>query len=149
MPERQNYNTRARKYILDFLLSRQDNTVSAADITAHLGRMGVTVNQATVYRYLNKLSEEKRVLKFTDEDTQKSVYRLIGEKNNCDEHIHIKCVRCGRLMHLECGFMHDIKKHLSERHGFALQCEGSILYGLCENCRKQDITDQSNRGRLA
>lgn len=136
MPKRQSYNTKSRRYILDFLESSQESTVSAADITEYLAKMGITVNQATVYRYLNKLSDEKRLLKFTDDDTQKSVYRLIGEKNNCDEHIHIKCVKCGRLMHLECGFMHDIKKHLSENHGFELQCGGSILYGLCENCRK-------------
>ena len=138
MTKRQSYNTKARRLILEFLELKQESTVSAADISEYLEKMGVTVNQATVYRCLNKLDDEKRLLKFTDEDTQKSVYRLIGEKNNCAEHIHIKCVKCGRLMHLECGFMHDIKKHLSESHGFELQCGGSILYSLCEKCRNNN-----------
>lgn len=138
MPERQNYNTKARKYILDFLKSRQDSTVSAADITEHLEKMGAAVNQATVYRYLNRLSRENRLLKFTDSKTQKSVYRFVGADSGCDEHIHIKCVSCGKLMHLECDFMEDIKKHLSEEHGFLLQCDGSILYGLCGECREEE-----------
>ena len=136
MSERQNYNTKARKYILDFLKSRQDSTVSAADITEHLQRMGAGVNQATVYRYLNRLSRENRLLKFTDSKTQKSVYRFVGVDSGCDEHIHIKCVSCGRLMHLECDFMQDNKSHLAEEHGFLLRCYGSILYGLCEDCRE-------------
>ena len=138
MSERQNYNTKARKYILDFLKLRQDSTVSAADITAHLKKMGAAVNQATVYRYLNRLSRENQVLKFTDSKTQKSVYRFVGVGSGCDEHIHIKCVSCGKLMHLECDFMEDIKRHLSEEHGFLLQCDGSILYGLCGECRKEE-----------
>lgn len=137
MSERQNYNTRARKYILDFLKSKQDSTVSAADITAHLNDMGAAVNQATVYRYLNRLSRENRVLKFTDSKTKKSVYRFVGTDSGCDGHIHIKCVSCGRLMHLECDFMDDIKSHLAEEHGFELKCDGSILYGICEECREK------------
>lgn len=136
MSERQNYKTKARQYILDFLKSSQDGTVSAADITAHLKNMGAAVNQATVYRYLSRLSRENLVLKFTDSKTHKAVYRFVGEKSGCDGHIHIKCVSCGRLMHLECDFMEDIKKHLAEDHGFELKCEGSILYGICEECRK-------------
>lgn len=140
MNKRQSYNTKARNNILDFLASEKESAVSAADITEYLVNSGIKVNQATVYRCLNRLSDENRLLKFTDENTQKSLYRLIDDKNNCDEHIHIKCVKCGRLLHLECDFMHDIKKHLSESHGFELQCDGSILYGICENCR----TDKSN-----
>ena len=136
MPERQNYNTKARKYILDFLKTRQESTVSAADITDYLNNMGAAVNQATVYRYLNRLSRENKVLKFTDSKTKKSVYRFVGADRGCDEHIHIKCVSCGRLMHLECDFMEDIKRHLCEDHGFLLRCDGSILYGVCEECRK-------------
>ena len=143
MPERQDYNTKARKYILDFLKERQDATVSAGDITDYLIQNGVRVNRATVYRYLNKLSSEKRLLKFTGKETRKSVYRLIDKKSNCGEHIHIKCVSGGKLMHLECGFMRDIKKHLSESHGFSLKCDGSILYGVCADCAKKE-----NKGAL-
>lgn len=136
MPERQDYKTKARQYILDFLKTSKDGTVSAADITEHLKNMGAAVNQATVYRYLSRLSRENRVLKFTDAKTHKSVYRYVEEESGCDGHIHIKCVSCGRLMHLECDFMEDIKRHLSEEHGFELKCEGSILYGVCSECGK-------------
>ena len=98
---------------------------------------GISVDPATVYRCLNRLSAEHRVLKITEEKTKKSVYRFIGGERNCDEHIHIKCTRCGRVMHLECSFMQDIKEHLLKSHGFALRCDGSVLYGLCGDCREK------------
>ena len=134
MPEKQNYNTRARQIILQYLESRRENTVSAADIMSHLSVQGLNVSHTTVYRYLNKLSAERKVLKFTEDGSQVSVYQFIGEKKSCDDHIHIKCTSCGKLIHLDCGFMHDIKEHLYSQHGFELQCGGSILYGICREC---------------
>ena len=135
MGERQNYNTKARKCILDFLQT-QNGTVSAADIAGELEKSGVAVNKATVYRCLNKMTAEKSLLKFTDGKTHKAVYRL-ADSDSCDDHLHIKCTVCGKLIHLDCGFMHDIKAHLSERHGFTLDCDGSILYGICSDCKRK------------
>ena len=135
MNERQNYNTKARRFILDFL-AEQKGTVSASDIAQQLEKRGMTVNRATVYRCLNKLTAEKSLLKFTDGKTHKAVYRL-ADSDSCDDHLHIKCTVCGKLIHLDCGFMHDIKKHLSERHGFTLDCDGSILYGICSDCKEK------------
>lgn len=137
MPDKQSYSTKARKYILDFLEARGEKAVSAADIINHLNEKNAGVNPATVYRCLNRLSAEHRVLKITEEKTQKSVYRLIGNNRNCNEHIHIKCTRCGKVMHLECEFMKEIKEHLLKSHGFALRCEGSVLYGLCRDCAQK------------
>ena len=135
MPDRQSYSTKARKYISDFLEDRGENTASAADIINYLKVKGISVDPATVYRCLNRLCSERLVLKITEEKTKKSLYRFIGGERNCDEHIHIKCTRCGRVMHLECSFMQDIKEHLLKSHGFALRCDGSVLYGLCGDCR--------------
>lgn len=138
MLKKQNYNTKARRCILDFLETQQEKTVSAADIINYLENNRISVNPATVYRYLNKLSDERMVLKFTGDEPQKAVYQFIGSGKKCEEHIHVKCVSCGKLLHLECGFMRDIKEHLYEEHGFTLQCEGSILYGVCGECRKKE-----------
>lgn len=136
MPEKQNYNTKSRKYILEFLESRRDCTVSAADVVNHLKANGISVNQATVYRYINKLSDEHRLLKFSENDNNKAVYRYIQPEQNCGGHIHIKCLKCGRIMHLECDFMEDIRRHLEDEHSFTLSCDGSILYGICGDCKK-------------
>lgn len=144
MPEKQNYNTKARKVILEYLESRGSNTVSAQDIISHLSDTGISVNPATVYRYLNKLTAEHSVLKFVEDETQVSFYQFIGKEKSCDRHIHIKCIKCGKLIHLNCSFMHDITEHLYTNHGFTLQCEKSILYGICRECEKINHTNPSN-----
>ena len=46
-----------------------------------------------------------------------------------------KCVKCGKIIHLECHFMEEISHHIEESHGFTLQCKNSILYGVCKECK--------------
>ena len=136
MEVKQFYNTKARKYILEYLTQNSDTTVTAADISSYLSKMGLSVNYTTVYRYLNRLVKEQKIIKFSSENGTGSVYQLIRQDNACDNHIHIQCVKCGRLIHLDCSFMKDLESHLSQEHGFKLKCSGSILYGLCDNCKK-------------
>lgn len=134
--QKQTYNTKARKYILDFLSIKSDTTVSVADIIEYLKKQAISVNPTTVYRYLNKLSKEQKVIKISAENGQHAAYQLNSEQKSCSEHIHTQCIRCGKLIHLDCHFMNDLKSHLYDDHKFTLKCEGSILYGICEDCGK-------------
>ncbi len=137
MTERSSYNTKARKYILEFLSNNRNTTVSVSDIVEYLEYKGITVNLTTVYRYLNKLTDEHSVIKITNESGQRAVYQLIEHKSGCDEHIHIQCIACGKLEHIECDFMEHIKEHLYKDHGFTIKCDGSILYGVCAECSQR------------
>ncbi len=135
MNSKQNYNTKSRKYILEFLESKSNTTVSVQDILNHLSEKSVSVNHTTVYRYLSKLTSERKVIKLTVDNGQKAVYQLIKRKTDCDDHIHTQCIKCGKLIHLDCDFMNELKQHLSDSHGFKLKCKGSVLYGICEGCQ--------------
>ncbi len=130
------YNTKARRYILEFLEQNSEVTVSAADILKYLETKGENINQATVYRYLGKLTDEKKVIKFSEGVSGKAVYQFV-KQSDCDGHLHIKCVKCGKLIHLNCGFMDELKTHIEEKHEFSLKCTGSILYGICNECNKE------------
>lgn len=134
MIQKQGYNTKSRKLILEYLESKSYTTVSVADIIEYLKRVGENVNPTTVYRYLNKLSAEKKVLKFSEDEGGKAVYQIIGHQHSCHGHIHIQCTKCGKLLHLDCDFMEDFKVHLKENHNFLLKCESSLLYGICSEC---------------
>ncbi len=138
MTENRSYNTKSRQYILDFLKQNSQTTVAVSDILEYLGSKGISVNFTTVYRYLNKLTQEREVIKLADDGGQRSVYQFIGNKNSCDEHIHIQCTECGRLEHVECDFMEHIKAHFYEGHGFTIKCDGSVIYGICSYCEKKN-----------
>ena len=58
------YNTKTRQLILDYLINNRQHAVSAANIQQHLEAQGVRPNPTTVYRYLDKLAGEQRVMKY-------------------------------------------------------------------------------------
>lgn len=129
------YATASRRRILEFLKNNSDRTVTAADIDTYLRENDSEVNITTIYRYLDKLANEGTVIKYVTEKGGKAAYQYVEQGHRCEEHLHLKCVKCGCIIHLECAFMNEISEHINMDHGFALQCKNSILYGTCKNCR--------------
>ena len=136
MKERKSYTTKNRLVILDYLKENCSTTISAADIKKHLEEKEISVNTTTVYRLLDKLCAENVIIKYSDINSDKAVYQYAGEKGHCREHLHLKCIKCGKVMHLDCGFMDELREHIMEEHHFQLQCSGDLLHGLCEECAK-------------
>ena len=50
-----------------------------------------------------------------------------------------ECVKCGKILHLDCEFMKEISEHIQKDHGFSLQCKNSILYGICRECQVKNV----------
>lgn len=130
------YATASRRRILDFLKKNANRAVTAADIDSHLKENDSEVNITTIYRYLDKLAGEGAVMKYVAEKGGKAAYQYVEHGHRCEEHLHLKCVGCGRIIHLECAFMDEISSHIREDHGFELQCKNSVLYGTCKKCQK-------------
>ena len=128
------YNTVARSRILGFLKENKDRTVNANDILNWLNNQGNDVNITTIYRYLDKLTESGEVMKYIAENGTRAVFQYVGEKQHCEEHLHLQCVRCGAILHLDCDFMDEISEHVMNEHGFRIQCRNSIIYGECSRC---------------
>lgn len=137
------YATVSRKKILGFLEENHDRTVTASDIDAYLREQNSEVNITTIYRYLDKLVKEETVIKYVAEKGSQAAYQYVERGHRCDEHLHLKCVRCGRIIHLECDFMQEISEHIRKDHGFELQCKNSILYGLCRECKTKEQGTES------
>ena len=102
----------------------------------HLEEKEISVNTTTIYRFLDKLCAENIIIKYSDVNSDKAVYQYAGEQGHCREHLHLKCIKCGKVMHLDCGFMDELRKHIMAEHHFQLQCSGDLLHGLCEECTK-------------
>lgn len=104
------------------------------------------MNITTIYRYLDKLAKEGTVMKYVAEKGSQAVYQYVEMGHHCEEHLHLKCVSCGCIIHLECAFMDEIAEHVLKDHGFTLQCKNSIIYGLCRECRKNRIGNNTAIG---
>ncbi len=135
MGENKKYSTEKRTKILDYLKSHDDVDVTVKEIEYALkDNYDLSVNITTIYRYLDKLAEEGTVLKHTDENGKTSTYQYIVPESECNSHLHMKCVSCGRIYHMDCAFMDEFKKHIYKHHQFILECKKSMLYGVCNSC---------------
>lgn len=134
------YHTKCRTFIMEYLQSHKEQIFSASDVFQCLKANNQSVNLATVYRNLEKMTECGLLLKYKTADDESSVYQYVEPHANCHEHLHMQCRGCGRVIHLECGFMNEITEHLLQHHGFYLECRGSVLTGLCRECQKKETT---------
>ena len=130
------YATANRKKILDFLKENHNRTLTVADIDVYLKDCNSEVNITTIYRYLDKLEKEGTVMKYVSEKGSQAAYQYVESGHSCEEHLHLQCVKCGKVIHLECHFMDEILEHVENEHGFLMQCKNSIVYGTCRECVK-------------
>lgn len=130
-----NYTTLSRTKILEYLESNSEKTVTVSDISEYLKNSECEVNVTTVYRFLDKLIKDEMVIKYVAEKGKQATFQYVGSNRHCEEHLHLKCIKCGRITHLDCEFMSEIAKHIEKDHGFSIQCKNSIIYGVCEMCR--------------
>ena len=77
-------------------------------------------------------------MKYVANKGEMSSFQYIGDKHACKEHLHLRCVLCEKIIHLECDFMCEISEHIMDHHGFSLICESSVLYGICKECAKNN-----------
>lgn len=127
------YNTKQKQFILKLLSDNSEKQYTCDDIEDALRNKGTPVGKSTVYRYLTKLQSEGKVRKF-NEDGKVSFYRFVENEDECNHHIHLKCVSCGDFIHLSCDFMNEINSHLIKDHKFSLDNSKTVLYGTCEKC---------------
>lgn len=130
------YNTKQGELILSLLRRQPGRHFTADDIISELARVGRSVGKATVYRHLDKLIKQGLVRKYIAEEGQSACFEFIDESGNCEQHYHLKCSECGRLLHVECGYLDELAQHISEHHGFAISPERTVLFGLCRECRE-------------
>ena len=129
------YTTVSRTKILEYLKNNSNRTVNVSDISDYLKSNMCEVNVSTIYRYLDKLAGDGTVIKYVAEKGSMAVYQYVETGHRCEEHLHLKCVKCGSVIHMECDFMKEISEHIKDHHGFDIQCKNSMIYGVCKNCR--------------
>jgi len=94
--------------------------------------------RSTVYRALDRLVEEGTVRRFAPESGGSAAYQAM-DPSHCDAHLHLKCVDCGRLIHLDEGVSDALQSDLLRAAGFTVDGRSTTIYGTCAACgRKRD-----------
>lgn len=138
------YKTKQKSVILDFLKKNCDREFTVDGLVELLKAQSVTVGRTTVYRYLDYLVRTGDVRKFVSDKTRQATFQYIEHKHECEEHMHLKCMKCGKLIHLSCDFMNGVCKHILSHHGFVVDNAKTTLLGLCEDCCKEEQANGGN-----
>lgn len=130
------YKTRQKEIILNLFLENKDKHLTAAEIVNHINKNDENIGTATVYRYLDKLVSNGVIRKYFLDDKTSACYQYIDPEHKCHEHFHLKCLVCGKLMHLDCDHMQTVSEHILAEHGFTVDNSRTVLYGRCKDCEK-------------
>ena len=135
MANKTTYRTRAQEELLTFLKATPGRHHTAAEIKEHFAEQENPIGTATIYRQLERFVREGYVRKYVVGPGECACYTYV-EDQQCASHFHCKCEVCGRLIHLDCDELREIRTHLLEDHGFAWDTTKTVFYGICDQCRK-------------
>lgn len=135
------YNTRQKNAVLDSLAGRQNRSLTVDGVCELLAARGEDISRSTVYRHLEELCREGKITRFAPEAGKSVTYRLIGTDCSADDHFHLICTECGEVCHTHCHELEALFTHLAKEHGFAVDSRRTMLYGVCEKCRKEGKTE--------
>ena len=135
MAERGKYKTRQQEVIL--AAKNKIRFLTVNQLYGGLEKDNITVGYTTVYRALERLEEEGKVIKLPTEDGTKTRY-CFAEKEILGKPGKLVCLKCKAFFYpLECSRLEAFFDHISEEHGFELDRHHMILYGYCGCCKKE------------
>jgi len=125
--------TRQRRLILEEL-DAPGRHPTADTVYRQVRRRIPNISLGTVYRNLEVLSQAGMIRKLHIGSGQKRYDRTL------DEHYHIRCVQCGRIIDLPAEPFGDLEEAARGNSGFDILGHELEFEGLCRQCK--DISTQ-------
>ncbi len=127
------YSTKQRKVLLGFLQSHADELFSADRIADELKSENISLS--AIYRNLSALESEDKVQRVSKGGSRKVFYRFKAA-DECREHIHLSCSKCGRTYHMPLPATNTLIDDVKKNSGFEIDRTETVLYGVCGDCKK-------------
>ena len=129
------YKTPGKQQLVDFLYENRDRDFTVEQIVDGLSGKDGAPGKSTVYRLVSKLLESGEIRRFEHPSSSSFVYQYSEHTPDCEHHFHLKCVKCGRLIHMDCEKMTAVKAHILKEHDFIIGGE-LVINGICVACSK-------------
>lgn len=137
MAEKAKYKTKQREHMLEYMGTVGRKHFTAADVCGYFRSKNIPVGTTTVYRQLEQLMSEGKLKKYIIDETSCACFEYIGEDEGVESktpYYHLKCEKCGILIHLECDEITEFENHITKHHGFKINPMRTTFYGLCAKC---------------
>lgn len=123
------YKTDARRALMDFMKNNAQRQFTAEEIAEMLSDHA---GKSTVYRLLSRLCDEGEIRRLPRTGERGAFYQAIPD-DKCLGHLHMKCVGCGLLVHLNEDESRRILA-LAHCRDFTVDTKKTMIYGRCASC---------------
>ena len=130
------YMTEQKRVLLDFLRNNCENSYTIDELTDKIKSSGGAKIPAksTVYRLITRLVEEGTVKRFIKDNSRSFAYQIITDEE-CHNHLHLKCMECGKLIHLEESVSDELMNKVKLIKDFSIDEDQTVLFGKCSGCK--------------
>ncbi|MGD1211263.1 MAG: Fur family transcriptional regulator [Candidatus Acidiferrales bacterium] len=125
--------TRQRRVVVQVMESAARH-MDAGEILDRAQQIDSDITRVTVYRTLDLLKRHGLI----DELDLLHLrgHRHYYESHGPRDHIHVACIRCGKVREFESQLYEDLKKQISRDCGIEITVSRTEIGGLCTDCRK-------------
>ena len=132
------YATEQKKMLSDFLQTNAQRAFSVDELVEEMRRTygEGAPGTSTVYRLMTRMGEEGTVKRFVKGHSRHFVYQIVGGAH-CRSHLHLKCIGCGKLLHLDERVSDELLARIRANSDFSVNEAETVLFGQCAACVHQ------------
>jgi Fur family ferric uptake transcriptional regulator len=125
--------TRQRRLLVE-IMQRADSHMDAVSLWQRARAQDPTLNKVTVYRTLSMLKRFGLVdeLDLLHMEGGRHYY----EARTTRDHIHLACLKCGRIQEFESSLFEKLKGQIERGRRFRIQVVRVEAGGLCDRCQE-------------
>src|SRR5271154_5136349 len=126
--------TRQRRVILE-VMDAADQHLDVDQILERARKIDSGVHLVTVYRTIDLLKKQGLI-------DELDLLHLRGDRHYYEshgprDHIHVACLRCGKVREFESALYEELKRQISHDCGIEITVSRTEVGGLCADCRKK------------
>ena len=123
--------TRQRRVIVQVMDTAQRH-LDADEILERAHKLDPAVHRVTVYRTLDLLKRHGLI-------DELDLLHLRGDRHYYEshgprDHIHVACLRCGKVREFESGLYEKLKRQIERECGITIKVSRTEIGGYCANC---------------
>ncbi|MCQ2576147.1 MAG: transcriptional repressor [Treponema sp.] len=131
------YKTEQRNLLLNFLQNNPDTMFSASQIEQALS--SENISRSAVYRNLAELEANNKIKRCAKTGSREVFYQYY-DTQNCKNHIHLSCTKCGKIFHMANTIADVIVNDVETSEGFEINRGETTIYGVCKDCHSQNFS---------
>ena len=131
------YKTKSRNLIVEYLKNNSDRRFTARDILDALFEVDPKINKSTIYRNLERLVQDGKLIKFKEASIDATCYQYSESHSHCHEHMHAQCSGCGKIFHLDNEIVEEFETKLQSVYGLGVDIGKTVIVGQCDDCKSK------------